>query len=133
MNVVQGAFFGLSGESLTKKVRSRLFESILRQELAWFEKEENNTGALCASLSNEACKVQGATGVKVGSFLQGFSGILFAIAIGLYYNLILGAVAIAFLPALIGMAVYSTKKSLFFLEILNPESVSFLVTGGVKK
>ena len=102
--LLQGLMFGLSGESLTKKVRSRLFESILRQELAWFEKEENNTGALCASLSNEACKVQGATGVKVGSFLQGFSGILFAIAIGLYYNLILGAVAIAFLPALIAAA-----------------------------
>ena len=104
LTAVQGAMFGVSGESLTKKVRSRLFQSILRQELAWFEKEENNTGTLCATLSNEACKVQGATGIKVGSFLQGFSGILFAIAIALYYNLVLGAVAIAFLPALIAAA-----------------------------
>ena len=114
---LQGAMFGLSGESLTKKVRKRLFEAILRQELNWFEKEENNTGALCASLSNDACKVQGATGIKVGSFLQGFSGILFAISIGIYYNLLLGCVAIAFLPFLIAAAY------LHMMVIVNTEAV----------
>ena len=114
---LQGAMFGLSGECLTKKVRKKLFEAILRQELAWFEEEENNTGALSASLSNEACKVQGATGIKVGSFLQGFSGILFAIAIGFYYNLVLGAVALAFLPFLIAAAY------LHMVIIVNTEAV----------
>ena len=114
---LQGAMFGISGESLTKKVRKKLFEAILRQDLAWFEEEKNNTGALCASLSNDACKVQGATGIKVGSFLQGFSGIIFAIAIGVYYNLLLGAVAIAFLPFMIAAAY------LHMVVIVNTEAV----------
>jgi hypothetical protein len=34
------------------------------------------TGALCARLSGDAAKVQGATGARVGSILQGISGII---------------------------------------------------------
>ena len=32
------------------------------------------TGALCARLSGDAAKVQGATGARVGSVLQGIAG-----------------------------------------------------------
>ena len=35
-----------------------------------YDKQENNTGSLCARLSGDAAKVQGATGARVGSITQ---------------------------------------------------------------
>ena len=39
------------------------------------------TGALCARLSGDAAKVQGATGARVGSILQGISGLFFYLTV----------------------------------------------------
>ncbi len=47
-NLVQNIAFALSGESLTQRLRGLAFEAIVRQEIAWFDRPENETGALCA-------------------------------------------------------------------------------------
>ena len=57
--------FGISGENLTKRLRSKGFKTILSQEIAWFDDKENNIGTLCTKLSTEAAAVQG---VKIRSF-----------------------------------------------------------------
>lgn len=51
--------FGLSGENMTKRLRSTAFKTILRQEIGWFDQKENNVGTLCTRLSVEAAAVQG--------------------------------------------------------------------------
>ncbi|CAF1077153.1 unnamed protein product [Didymodactylos carnosus] len=43
--------FACSGEGLTKRLRTKAFRSILCQEVGWFDKQENNTGALCTRSS----------------------------------------------------------------------------------
>ncbi|CAF1238971.1 unnamed protein product, partial [Didymodactylos carnosus] len=50
--------FACSGECLTKRLRSNAFLIILRQELGWFDKQENNTGALCRMLASDAAEIQ---------------------------------------------------------------------------
>jgi hypothetical protein len=40
------------------RLREELFESMVRQEVAWFDKKCNNSGALCARLSGDASSVQ---------------------------------------------------------------------------
>ena len=77
---LQGLMFGISGEQLTMRLRTRAFSSMLRQEMGWFDLPNNSTGALCTRLSNDAAMVQGATGARIGSVLQGLAG--FTIAIG---------------------------------------------------
>lgn len=51
--------FALSGEALTKRLRARIFRHLLRQEVSFFDRPENNTGALCTRLATEASDVQG--------------------------------------------------------------------------
>ena len=38
--------FGVSGENLTARMRKDAFEAMLKQEMGWFDKVENNTGSL---------------------------------------------------------------------------------------
>ncbi|CAF1224211.1 unnamed protein product [Rotaria sp. Silwood1] len=49
----------ISGEALTQRLREKIFRLLLRQEVAYFDKPENSTGALCTRLSTETSAVQG--------------------------------------------------------------------------
>jgi ATP-binding cassette, subfamily B (MDR/TAP), member 1 len=49
----------LSGEALTLRLRALVFGKLLRQEVAYFDQPENNTGALCTRLATDAADVQG--------------------------------------------------------------------------
>lgn len=51
--------FGLSGENLTKRLRSMTFKAMLSQEITFFDSQENNVGILCTKLATEASAVQG--------------------------------------------------------------------------
>lgn len=50
---------GIAGEKLTKRVRALLFETVLRQEPAWFDDKQNSVGAVCAKLSSDGANIQG--------------------------------------------------------------------------
>lgn len=51
--------FGYAGEKLTLKIRKRIFEAMLRQEMGWYDRKENGVGSLCAQLAGDASSVQG--------------------------------------------------------------------------
>jgi ATP-binding cassette subfamily B (MDR/TAP) protein 1 len=51
--------FAIAGENLTKRLRAKAFKCMLSQEVAWFDKSENNVGSLCTKLAVEAAAVQG--------------------------------------------------------------------------
>ena len=55
----QSFLFAVSGEALTQRLRGKIFRTLLRQEVAYFDRPENNTGALCTRLATEASDVQG--------------------------------------------------------------------------
>ena len=40
------------GESLTMRLRSQTFESMLKQDIGWYDRKENNTGKLAFDYSN---------------------------------------------------------------------------------
>ncbi|KAK6944919.1 ABC transporter type 1, transmembrane domain, partial [Dillenia turbinata] len=54
VNLLQHYNFAYMGEQLTKRIRLRMLEKILTFEAAWFDDEENSSGALCSRLSSEA-------------------------------------------------------------------------------
>ena len=101
--------FGISGENLTSRMRKDAFEAMLKQEMGWFDLVENNTGSLCARLSGDAAKVQGATGARVGSIMQGVAGVIIAILMGLYYSWKLGLVCSLFFPLMILAVVFEQR------------------------
>ena len=51
---LQGIMFGIAGENLVMRVRKRMLESMLNQEIGWFDEDRNNTGALSSRLSYNA-------------------------------------------------------------------------------
>eukprot|EP00178_Gracilaria_changii_P012994 TRINITY_DN3659_c0_g1_i1.p1 TRINITY_DN3659_c0_g1~~TRINITY_DN3659_c0_g1_i1.p1 ORF type:complete len:1298 (+),score=243.83 TRINITY_DN3659_c0_g1_i1:371-4264(+) len=65
-NILQHASLGVSGEKLTKKLRTLAFRSLLRQEIGYFDLQENSLGALTTRLSADAGAVKGLTGDLYG-------------------------------------------------------------------
>ena len=52
--MAQILMFTVAAERLTLRMRRMAFEAMLRQEIAWFDRPENQTGALCSRLSSDA-------------------------------------------------------------------------------
>lgn len=46
------------GERLTTRLRDMAFRNIMRMDIAWFDKEENSTGAITARLATEVTLVK---------------------------------------------------------------------------
>jgi len=99
-NTVTGFTFSTSGARLVERVRKRMFESMLSQEIGWYDQEENNTGALCARLSSSAEAISSATGGKIGQVLSGVSILLLSGTLAIIYEWRLGLVTMSFLPPL---------------------------------
>ena len=94
--------FDVSGENLTTRMRSLAFKAMLRQEIGWFDEEHNSSGALTTRLADDASKIQGATGTRLGTLLETTIGMLMAIIIAFVYSwpmtlLILAVVPLIFL------------------------------------
>jgi ABC-type multidrug transport system fused ATPase/permease subunit len=64
---LQLAMLGVSGERLTRKLRSRAFRALLRQEMGFFDRKENAVGSLSTRLATEATLVKGITGDTLGA------------------------------------------------------------------
>ncbi|ELU12561.1 hypothetical protein CAPTEDRAFT_175467 [Capitella teleta] len=97
----QGFMFGLSGEGLTMRLRQLTFRALLRQEMAYFDDDKNNTGALTTRLSTEASAVQGATGARLGTAFQSLAAIGTGVIIGFIYSYKLTFLILAFMPFIV--------------------------------
>ncbi len=50
--------FTKSGEALTLRMRLVTFEAMLRREISWFDKEQNNVGSLITRLSSDTAAIK---------------------------------------------------------------------------
>ncbi|CAF3344673.1 unnamed protein product, partial [Rotaria sp. Silwood2] len=58
--------FAIAGSKLTQRIRSKAFACLLHQEVAYFDRPENSSGAICARLSSDASAVQEMTVTRLG-------------------------------------------------------------------
>ncbi|CAG7815401.1 unnamed protein product [Allacma fusca] len=84
-------------------------ESMLQQELAWYDDSENAVGALCSRLSGDAASIQGATGGRLGIVVQSLTTLAVSSCLSLYVMPRLGAVALAFAPLILIATYYNGK------------------------
>lgn len=98
---VQNYFFASTAAQLTAKLRSLSFKAILRQDVEFFDKEENSTGQLTSSLSDNPQKINGLAGVTLGAIVQSFSTLIGGFVIGLAFAWKIGLVGIACTPLLV--------------------------------
>ncbi|XP_023531116.1 putative ABC transporter B family member 8 [Cucurbita pepo subsp. pepo] len=108
LNLVQHYNFAYMGEHLTKRIRQRTLEKILTFETAWFDKEQNSSGALCSRLSNEASLVKSLVADRVSLLVQTTSAVTIAMILGLAVAWKLALVMIAVQPLTI-LCFYTRK------------------------
>ena len=48
-----------AGERLTQRLRIKTFQAMMRQEMSWYDKRSNSTGALTTRLAVDASEVKG--------------------------------------------------------------------------
>ncbi|KAK1967075.1 ABC transporter [Colletotrichum sublineola] len=100
--VVQGVIFAKCSERLIHRVRDQAFRTMLRQDVAFFDKEENTAGALTSFLSTETTHLAGLSGVTLGTLLMVSTTLIAAMALAIAIGWKLALVCTATIPILIG-------------------------------
>ena len=62
------------------KIRQETFKSMLRQDQAWFDKNENSVNNLTTFLSRDSDLVHGAMGGRLGTVLQSLTTLAVSLA-----------------------------------------------------
>ncbi|CAH8543987.1 unnamed protein product [Dicrocoelium dendriticum] len=106
----QGYLFGVSGERLTRRLRSQYFEAILRQEIGWFDRSENQAGALTAKLATEASKLKNISGSQLGSIVEAAVLFIVTIIIAFVNSWQLSLVFLGFFPLLIISGMFQVRN-----------------------
>lgn len=101
-----GIAFAFCSERLIRKARSQAFRTMLRQDINFFDKEENSTGALTSFLSTETKHLSGISGQTLGTILMTSTTLIAAIVISLSFGWKLALVCISVVPILLGCGFY---------------------------
>lgn len=104
-NTMQHLFWDVVGENLTKRVREKMIASILRNEIAWFDREENTSARIAARLALDAHNVRSAIGDRISVIVQNSALLLVACTAGFVLQWRLTLVLIAVFPLVVGATV----------------------------
>ncbi|KAF6167198.1 hypothetical protein GIB67_029836 [Kingdonia uniflora] len=111
---VQVAFWMVTGERQAARIRSLYLKTILRQEIAFFDKE-TNTGEVVGRMSGDTVLIQDAMGEKVGKFIQLVSTFIAGFVIAFIKGWLLTLVMLSSIPPLVisgaVMAIFISKMS----------------------
>ncbi|KAI7738182.1 hypothetical protein M8C21_030661 [Ambrosia artemisiifolia] len=99
-NFLQHFYFGIMGEKMTERVRRMMFSAMLRNEVGWFDEEENSADTLSMRLANDATFVRAAFSNRLSIFIQDSTAVLVALLIGMLLQWRLALVALGTLPVL---------------------------------
>ena len=124
--ILQGVPLAIASARLVSRARSVAFEAILRQDLAFFSRPGNSSGALTAFLSVQASQLNGLSGATLGAILNSTFTTISAIAVSVSFGWKLGLVGTATVPLLLGVgyARFSIIKDLEKRHFKSTEAAS---------
>ncbi|XP_076811699.1 ATP-dependent translocase ABCB1-like [Clavelina lepadiformis] len=99
--ILKGSLLAKSGAKLTARLRASAFRALLRQDMAYFDDARHHIAALCERLTNDAARVQGATGFRLGLLCHAFGIIGVAFVIGFVYSWQLSLLMLVIVPLVI--------------------------------
>lgn len=97
-NGLQFSLMGISGEKLIRKVRALAFRTLLKQEIGYFDMEENSVGALTGRLSEDAGTMKGLTGDLLGVGISLLAALIAGLVISLVNCWRITLVVMAIIP-----------------------------------
>jgi ATP-binding cassette, subfamily B (MDR/TAP), member 1 len=74
--------FGYASERMVRRVRMACFQAILRQNAAFFDRDDHSAGTLTQMLGQEATAMSGLSGLNLGAILTAAFGILAGCVLG---------------------------------------------------
>uniref|UniRef100_A0A8C1KVU7 ATP-binding cassette sub-family B member 5 n=1 Tax=Cyprinus carpio TaxID=7962 RepID=A0A8C1KVU7_CYPCA len=98
----QGFMFGKSGELLTMRLRRQAFNAMMRQEIAWFDDNNNAVGVLTTKLATDASLVKGVTGARLGLATNTICALIIAVVVAFIHSWQLTLLILACVPFLTG-------------------------------
>ncbi|CAL0326786.1 unnamed protein product [Lupinus luteus] len=104
-NTLQHFFWDIVGENLTKRVREKMLTAVLKNEMAWFDQEENESGRIAARLSLDANNVRSAIGDRISVIVQNTALMLVACTAGFVLQWRLALVLVAVFPVVVAATV----------------------------
>ncbi|KAG0460869.1 hypothetical protein HPP92_020851 [Vanilla planifolia] len=108
-NFLQHFYFGIMGEKMTERVRRMMFSAMLRNEVGWYDEDENNADTLSIRLANDATFVRAAFSNRLSIFVQDSAAVVVTVLIGVLLQWRVALVALATLPVLAVSAVAQKK------------------------
>ncbi|KAL0036182.1 hypothetical protein WJX79_007336 [Trebouxia sp. C0005] len=108
-NVLGSYSFSLMGQKLAKRIRLMLMQALLKQEVGWYDKEENSSGAIAGRLSTDTLSIRGAVGDQLGLIIQNLVTIIGAYVIAFTAGWKMTLVITATVP-LLGLSAWTNVK-----------------------
>ncbi|KAK9474340.1 P-loop containing nucleoside triphosphate hydrolase protein [Dipodascopsis tothii] len=122
------SLFGYSSAKLVHRIRLRVFRQILRQDVSYFDRDENTVGALTNTLATDAQAVEGLGGITLGKIIDSAVTVLASAVLGIAIAPKFGVVVAATVPILITAGFYRFYLLTKFeanAKAENQESASF--------
>eukprot|EP00268_Persea_americana_P027417 TRINITY_DN267_c0_g1_i2.p1 TRINITY_DN267_c0_g1~~TRINITY_DN267_c0_g1_i2.p1 ORF type:complete len:1421 (+),score=262.46 TRINITY_DN267_c0_g1_i2:374-4264(+) len=104
-NTLQHFFWDVVGENLTKRVREKMLAAVLKNEVAWFDQEENESARVAARLALDANNVRSAIGDRISVIMQNSALMLVACTAGFVLEWRLALVLVAVFPVVVAATV----------------------------
>ncbi|KAF8403115.1 hypothetical protein HHK36_011209 [Tetracentron sinense] len=104
-NTLQHFFWDVVGENLTKRVREKMLAAVLKNEVAWFDREENESARITARLALDASNVRSAIGDRISVIMQNSALMLVSCSAGFVLQWRLALVLIAVFPVVVAATV----------------------------
>ncbi|KAF8651334.1 hypothetical protein HU200_063590 [Digitaria exilis] len=99
--LVQYYFFSIMGENLTTRVRRMMLSAILRNEVGWFDEEENNSSLVAARLAVDAADVKSAIAERISVIVQNMTSLMTSFIFGFIIEWRVALLILATFPLLV--------------------------------
>lgn len=110
---IQGTSFAFTSDKMVYRARGSAFRAYLHQDVTFFDRDENNTGALTTSLSADIKHLTGISGVTLGTLLIVIVNLVASLVVALVMDWELALVCISAVPVLLAcgfLRVYLLEK-----------------------
>ncbi|CAF1110046.1 unnamed protein product [Rotaria sordida] len=86
IRIIQYTVFAASGSKLAQRIGAKAFAHYLRQEMAFFDRLENSSGAICHRLTSDALAVQQMAGTRLGILCESVTTFGIGITFGFLFS-----------------------------------------------
>ena len=101
--------FGVSGTRLTERIRMMAFRNLIRQDMYYYDREENSAGALASRLATDADAIKRVSGPLGGQLITVTITTLMGLGIAFAYGWQLTLLVLACAPLLFASSMLERK------------------------